>query len=262
MAYNNALQDSRYNNITKTLNGPQWNEWAAALDHEIDRLKERNTFEVCSSVDQLNDKLKPVKSKFAFRVTRKPDGSIKYRCGYSQIYGVNYNKTFAPTAKWKSVFILLFLAAVYDWNVERARRRERVLGGIPRRQDLDESRPRGMPPNFKVKLIRSLYGLKQAGALWNSLLNSKLLGSGFIRLIHDQCVYVKHDIETNAKTFVVTYVDDIIVTENSLDEIRKTIDYLATEFKKISDLGEVSRFIGIDLIWNRAKRTITLSLSE
>jgi hypothetical protein len=47
-------------------------------------------------------------------------------------------------------------------------------------------------------------------------------------LIHDQCVYVKHDIETSAKTFVVTYVDDIIVTGNSPDEIRKTTDYFAT----------------------------------
>jgi hypothetical protein len=65
----------------------------------MDRLKERSTFEVYSNVDQLNDKLKPVKSKLAFRATRKPDGSIKYRCrlvacGYCQIYGVNYNKTF------------------------------------------------------------------------------------------------------------------------------------------------------------------------
>jgi hypothetical protein len=54
-------------NINEALNGPQRAEWAAALDHEIDRLKERNTFEVCSNVDQVNDKLKPVKSKFAFR---------------------------------------------------------------------------------------------------------------------------------------------------------------------------------------------------
>jgi hypothetical protein len=53
------------------LNGPQGAEWAAALDHEMDRLKERNTFEVCSNVDQVNDKLKPVKFKFAFRITRK-----------------------------------------------------------------------------------------------------------------------------------------------------------------------------------------------
>jgi hypothetical protein len=29
------------------------------------------------------------------------------------------------------------------------------------------------------------------------LLNSKLLATGFTRLIHNQCVCIKHDIETN-----------------------------------------------------------------
>jgi hypothetical protein len=247
-------------NITEALHGPQRAEWAAALDHEMDR---------CSSVDQLNHKLKPVKSKFAFRVTRKPDGSIKYRCrlvayGYSQIYGVNYNKTFTPIAKWKSVCILLFLVAVYDWNVEGIDVENAYLEAY-----LDAEIYMNLPSEIyklngksvKVKLIRSLYGLKQAGELWNSLLNSKLLAAAFTRLLHDQCVYVKHDIETNAKTVVVTYVDDIIVTGNSPDEISKTIDYFATEFKKISDLGEISRFIGIDLMRDRAKRTITRSQS-
>jgi hypothetical protein len=77
----------------------------------------------------------------------------------------------------------------------------------------------------KVKLIRSLYRLKQAGELWKTMLNYKLLVAGFTRLIYDQCVYVKNDIKTNTKAFVVTYVDDIIVTGNSPDEIRKTIDW-------------------------------------
>jgi hypothetical protein len=34
-----------------------------------------------------------------------------------------------------------------------------------------------------------------------------------------------------------------------------------TEFKKISDLGEINRFVGIDLIRDSAKRTIKLSQS-
>jgi hypothetical protein len=66
---------------------------------------------------------------------------------------------------------------------------------------------------------------------------------GFTRLIHDQCVYVKQDLKTNAKTFVATYVDDIIVTGNSSDEIRKTIDYFATEFKKISASSTSARLL-------------------
>jgi hypothetical protein len=106
----------------------------------------------------------------------------------------------------------------------------------------------------KVKLIRSFYGLKQTGKLWNSSLSSKLPAAGLFD-------YVKHDIEINAKTFVVTYVDDIIITGNSPDKIRKTIDYFATEFKKISDLGEINHFIGVDLMRDRAKRSITLSQS-
>jgi hypothetical protein len=32
-------------------------------------------------------------------------------------YGRNYEYTFAPTAKWKSMCILLHLAAVHDWNI-------------------------------------------------------------------------------------------------------------------------------------------------
>jgi hypothetical protein len=139
----------------------------------MDRLKKRNTCEVCSSVDQVSDKLKPVKSKFAFRVTRKPNGSIKYRyrlvaCGYYQIYGINYNKTFAPTAKWKSVCILLFLASVYDWIVEGLDVENAYLEAY-----LDVEIYMNLPPEIyklngkpvKVKWIRSLYGLKQAGEL-------------------------------------------------------------------------------------------------
>jgi hypothetical protein len=51
------------------------------------------------------------------------------------------------------------------------------------------------------------------------------------------------------------------VTGNSSDKIHKTIDYFATEFKKIFDLGEISRFIDINLVRDRARRTITLSQS-
>jgi hypothetical protein len=38
-------------------------------------------------------------------------------CGYSQKYGRDYEYTFAHTAKWKSMCILLHLVAVHDWNI-------------------------------------------------------------------------------------------------------------------------------------------------
>jgi hypothetical protein len=59
--------------------------------------------------------------------------AVSSHAATQKIYGVNYNKTFAPTAKWKSVCILLFLAAIYDWNVEGLDvEAYLVLRGIPR----------------------------------------------------------------------------------------------------------------------------------
>ena len=63
-----------------------------------------------------------MKSKYAFRVTVNVDGTLKHRCrlvgcGYSQILGQDYDDTFAPTAKYRSLCILLHLAAVFDWDI-------------------------------------------------------------------------------------------------------------------------------------------------
>jgi hypothetical protein len=44
-----------------------------------------------------------------------------------------------------------------------------------------------------VELLKSLYGLKQAGEIWNRLLNEKFINLGFTCLAHDQCVYAKRN---------------------------------------------------------------------
>jgi hypothetical protein len=50
------------------------------------------------------------------------DNTVKYKarlvaCRYSQKYSRDYDYTFAPTAKWKSMCILLHIAAI-DWDIE------------------------------------------------------------------------------------------------------------------------------------------------
>jgi hypothetical protein len=53
---------------------------------------------------------------------------------------------------------------------------------------------------IKVKLNKSLYGLKQAGERWNHLLNSIFIKHNFKRSIHDKCVYTYINNEINIKT--------------------------------------------------------------
>lgn len=111
----------------------------------------------------------------------------------------------------------------------------------------------------KVKLLKSLYGLKQAGELWNKLLNEKLLAMGLTRSINDQCIYIKRDTESGDVTIVIVYVDDIIFTGNNPKIIDDMINSLSTEFKKITRLGELTRYIGVDIERDLEENTISLS---
>ena len=43
-----------------------------------------------------------------------------------------------------------------------------------------------------VKLVKSIYGLKQAGYLWNKLLTETLLTYGYIQTKADPCVFNYH----------------------------------------------------------------------
>jgi hypothetical protein len=44
-----------------------------------------------------------------------------------------------------------------------------------------------------LKLQRSLYGLKQAGRLWDNLLHAQLIDSGFTRCKTDLCTFDAKD---------------------------------------------------------------------
>jgi hypothetical protein len=72
---------------------------------------------------QISKGVKPIKSKFDFRKTIRPNGTIKYRvrlvaCGYSQILGKDFDETYAPTAKYRYQCMILNLAAIFDWDIE------------------------------------------------------------------------------------------------------------------------------------------------
>jgi hypothetical protein len=110
-----------------------------------------------------------------------------------------------------------------------------------------------------VELLKSLYGLKQAGELWNSLLNEKFCNLGFTRLAHDRCVYIKRNITTSTVTIIVVYVDDILFTGNDQSEIDRVLDYLAEQFTKITDITVLTKYIGVEIERDFEYNTIYVS---
>mmetsp|Transcript_15914 Transcript_15914/g.26681 ORF Transcript_15914/g.26681 Transcript_15914/m.26681 type:complete len:162 (-) Transcript_15914:46-531(-) len=59
---------------------------------------------------------------------------------------------------------------------------------------------------------------------------------GYTRSKYDQCVYIKRDPETGSVIFAIVYVDDIIFVGNDEAEIDASIEFFASEFRKLTEL--------------------------
>jgi hypothetical protein len=68
-----------------------------------------------------------------------------------------------------------------------------------------------------VKLKKSVYGLKQSGELWSTLIHKIFISLGFTRSIDDSCVYAR--IIGDERTYICQYVDDILIIGSHLSII-------------------------------------------
>jgi hypothetical protein len=111
--------------------------------------------------------------------------------------------------------------------------------------------PEGIPvPNmhvncnmYYVKLVKSLYGLKQSGRMWYNILKEFLLNKGYSN--SDDWPYVF--IRRSATGFYImpVYVDDLNIIGHTKD-IDEACTHLKMEFE-MKDLGRTKFFLGLQL---------------
>jgi len=89
------------------------------------------------------------------------------------------------------------------------------------------------------KLQKSIYGLKQASRQWNHKLTPTLSSQGFTQSETYYSLFVK---KYNSKfNVVLVYVDDFLITGNSITAIESLKRFLQEVFT-IKDLGEANFF--------------------
>ena len=146
-------------------------KWTKAANEELHALELNKTW----TVETLPKDKNVVGCKWVFTIKYNANGTVeRYKArlvaqGFTQQEGINFLDTFSPVAKLTSVKFMLGIAAIKGWSLTQMDVSNAFLHG-----ELDEeifmSLPQGytppqgttLPPNPVCRLLKSLYGLKQA----------------------------------------------------------------------------------------------------
>ena len=101
--------------------------------------------------------------------------------GFTQLYDIDYFKTFSPVAKMDTVRLLLALAARFQWLIHQFDVKNAFLHG-----DLTEEVYMQHPPEYSLgpsgmvcRLLKSLYRLKQSPRMWFGKFTTVMRAQGY-----------------------------------------------------------------------------------
>src|SRR5947199_1684349 len=183
---------------------------------ELQSLEDNKTWDLC----ELPIGRKVIGTKWVFKI--KVDGMNvveRYKArvvaqGFSQIAGLDFEKTCAPVVKIESVRVLLAFAALMGLEIIHIDAKTAFLNGDSD-VELYVRQPEGFVdrryPNKVLRLNKSLYGLKQAPRIWYLLLCETILSLGFVQCTSDPSIYFHPEY----MVILAVYVDDILVIGQS-----------------------------------------------
>ena len=103
------------------------------------------------------------------------------------------------------------------------------------------------------RLIKSIYGLKEAANNWYKELANFLLRQGFTRSRNDHCLFATSEAEDH--TFILVWFDDIIVASRSMTVI-SDVKKASEATIHMEDRGRVHWFLGLRIRREEGKVTV------
>ena len=234
---------------------------------ELEELSALKALETADLIPRPTDGTNVIKSKWVYKV--KAIGEFVERlkarlvaCGYSQRWMEDYDETFAPVVRGKTLRALMALAASDGMVLEAMDIGNAYLNAQLTGHTVLMEQPPGHAvqgkENWVWRLKKSLYGLKQAGHLWNKDLDAFILSLGFKRLVSDPCLYMKRS-RTGRSIILSTYVDDIPSLHARADAAEWTEIKAKFQAKyKIKFLGETEWLLNIRITRDAASKRIYL----
>nr|GEX23726.1 ribonuclease H-like domain, reverse transcriptase, RNA-dependent DNA polymerase [Tanacetum cinerariifolium] len=160
---------------------------------------------------------------------------------------IDFEEVFAPVARMETVRLLLAIAANNKWEVHHLDVKSAFLHG-DLKEEVCVTQPEGFikrQDNGKVyRLIKALYGLRQAPRAWNIKLDNTLNSLNFKKCALEQAIDTKTS--KDSTLLIGVYVDDLIITGTPKEEIDKFKIQMEEKFE-MSDLGLLAYYLGIEV---------------
>nr|GEW80019.1 hypothetical protein [Tanacetum cinerariifolium] len=251
-------------NYKATLLDPTFKKWLNAMNVEMQSMKDNEVWVLV----ELPPNGKTIGSKWLYKKKTDMDGNVHiYKArlvvkGYTQTSGIDYEETFSPVANIRAIRILIAIAAYYDDEIWQMDVKTVFLNGYLNEElymEQHEGFVNPKYPNRVCKLKRSINGLKQASRHWNKRFDDEIKTFGFTQNHDEPCVYIKAS--GSNITFLILYVDDILIMGNSIPMLQSVKTYLGKCFA-MKDLGEATYILEIKIYRDRSKRLIGLCQSS
>jgi Reverse transcriptase (RNA-dependent DNA polymerase) len=253
------------------LQSKEHSKWWDAMCREHESITEQGTWEVVPRPAQR----KVVGATWVLRTkTDVNSGHLIYKArlcarGFTQIPGVDFDATFAPTVSRAGLRLTIAIAVQFGMLIHAIDCKNAFLNGTIDKEIYLEQPPYFISPgttsaSHVCRLKKALYGLKQSPLIWNQALHSVLEQSGFRKMEYEPCLYVHRSrggstsacSKAEELTFslaqedpmfvmIAVYVDDLTIaamTERGLEFAKKAISSVF----QIKDEGQVKRVIGIE----------------
>ena len=235
-------------------------KWRTAIQEELKTLEINGTWreEVLPSGTNL------VSTKWVFLVKIKSDGTLdrfKARLvarGFSQIHGIDYFETFAPTVRMDTLRVFLAIAAMKNWDLTHMDVKN-AFTESHLKEKIYLSPPKGVKvkKGYALRVLRSLYGLKQAARDWNNLCRDHLRTIGFKQSLADPCLFT----HSNRTIRLLVYVDDILCATENAEDANWVHSKLLERFNT-KNLGPVTKLLGMRITRDRTKREIFIDQEQ
>ena len=245
---------------------PDFPVWEAVAQKEFTNLLSMGVYQVTT----LPSSRCAIGSRWVFEFKLTDEGPVaKARLvakGFSQLLGIDFTKTFAPVAKATSICLLAAIACTNGWHLDCFDATRAFLWG-----DLEEEIYMRLPDGFVLspsdsapssgtlicRLLKSMYGLKQASRIWYAKIRCTLERIGFTRSDFDHALF--HFFGSWHGTFtrciIALHVDDGMGGSDSSEFLAWVKSEITKEFG-LKDLGAAKQFLEVEFVRNLATKEL------